>query len=102
MKAVVTTAPVLALPDFSKSFTIETDASGIGIGAILSQDKHPIVYFSKKMSPKMESQIAYIRELYAIIEVVAKFRHLIGHKFVIKTDQQALKHLGTQSIQAPE
>lgn len=87
LKSVVTSAYVLILPDFTQSFTLETDASSFGIGVVLSQNKHPIAYFSKKMTPKMQAQSTYIRELYTLTESVVKFRHyLIGHKFVIKTD----------------
>jgi hypothetical protein len=43
---------VLAIPDFSKSFIVETDASGGGIGAVLQKGGHPIAYISKDLGPK--------------------------------------------------
>ncbi|MCH92729.1 Ty3/gypsy retrotransposon protein, partial [Trifolium medium] len=59
LKIAVTTAPVLVLPNFCQPFVLETDASNIGIGAVLSQLGHPIAYFSKKLGPNVQRQSAY-------------------------------------------
>ena len=103
LKQVVVTAPVLALPDFTQPFVLETDASSTGVGAVLSQQGHPIAYFSKKLGPTAQRQSAYVREFRAITEALAKFRHyLLGHKFIIRTDQKSLKALLEQTLQTPE
>jgi len=105
LKSALTQAPVLAILDFSKAFVLETDASGIGIGIVLSQSQnnHPVAFFSKKLTHSLQKQSAYTRELYAITEAIAKFRHyLLGHKFLIWTDQRSLRSLTQQSLQTPE
>ena len=51
----------------------------------------------------MQKQSVYVRELYAISEAISKFRHyLMGHQFIIRTNQKSLKSLTEQSIQTPE
>lgn len=103
LKATITTTPVLGLPNFEVLFQIDTDASVIAVGAVLSQSSHPLAFFSKKMSPKMQqSTSAYVREMYAITEAVKKWRqYFLGHKFSIYTDQQSLRNLLHQTIPTP-
>jgi hypothetical protein len=48
LKDKLTHAPLLQVPDFNKTFELECDASGIGLGGILLQERTPVAYFSEK------------------------------------------------------
>ncbi|KAL8091435.1 hypothetical protein AgCh_033886 [Apium graveolens] len=99
LKNVMTTTPVLTMPDFSKKFVIETDASHAGIGAVLMQEGHPIAYLSKALSPKHLGLSTTKKELLAILLAIQKWRtYILGQQFVIKTDHEALKHFMEQKL----
>lgn len=66
LKEAMTQAPILRLPNFQKTFVIETDASNQGVGAVLLQEGHPIAYFSKKLGPKMQTTSTYNKELFPL------------------------------------
>ena len=72
-KQAITLALVLPLPNFSQPFVLETDASGLGVDAVLSQANHPIAFFSKKLSLRMQKQSVYTREFYVVTKALNKF-----------------------------
>ena len=97
IKERLTSAPILALPSFSKIFEVECDASGVGIGAVLTQEKRPIAYFSEKLNDAKRKYSTYDKEFYAIVRALEHWRHyLVGGEFILHTDHQALKYIQGQ------
>uniref|UniRef100_A0A2N9J200 Integrase catalytic domain-containing protein n=1 Tax=Fagus sylvatica TaxID=28930 RepID=A0A2N9J200_FAGSY len=102
LKEACSQPPCLALPDFSKTFVVECDASGYGIGAVLMQEGRPLAFYSQALKGKALFLSTYEKELMALVLSVKKWRpYLFGQNFVIKTDQQSLKHLLEQRIGTP-
>lgn len=102
LKHAITSAPILALLDFSKDFMVETDASGEGIGAVLLQYNRPIAFFSQSLSGRNVAMSLYEKELLALVTTVQKWLpYLLGRHFTIKTYHHSLKFLLEQRITTP-
>ena len=88
------------MPDQSRPFQIECDASKYVSGAVLTQqdnngDRHPVAFLSKTFNETEQNYEIYDRELLAIIRALEEWRHYIqgsGHTTVIYSDHQNLTY----------
>ena len=101
LKRCVTEEPILAHPDPTKQYTLEVDASGYALGAVLSQrgddgKLHPISYYSRTLTAAERNYDIYNRELLAMVEGLDHNRPLLAGTIlpiIIKTDHLNLTHL---------
>lgn len=102
LKSSLVTAPVLALPNFSKPFHIQTDACDSGVGAVILQEGHPLTFVSKALGPRTRNLSTYDKEFLAILVAVEHWRAYLQHsEFIIYTDQRSLMHITDQRLQTP-
>ena len=92
-------SPVLALPDFSKTFCVKTDASGSRIGAVLLQSGHRLALNSRALGPKSQGLSTYEKEYMAILMAIQQWRPCLQYsEFIIYTDQRSLTQLNEQRL----
>jgi hypothetical protein len=98
LKELLTTTPILKVPDMDVDFLVCTDASKEGLGGVLMQDGRVIAYISRKLRRHEENYATHDLELLAIVYALKVWRHyLVGRKFELRTDHCGLQHIFTQS-----
>ena len=102
LKEMLIKAPILQYPDFEKSFTLFTDASKNGLGAVLSQkkdNKECVIAYASRSTNKSEANYGITDlECLAVVWAVQHFQHYLFNPFTIVTDHSALKWLKTCKI----
>jgi hypothetical protein len=99
LKQALMTTPLLQMPDFSKRFVVDCDASGAGFGAVLHQGDGAIAFFSRAVAPHHQKLPAYERELIGLVKAVRNWRpYLWGRAFTVRTDHYSLKFLLDQRL----
>ncbi|WVZ58463.1 hypothetical protein U9M48_008738 [Paspalum notatum var. saurae] len=98
LKRRLTTAPVLTLPDLTKSFTVYCDASEEGLGCVLMREGKVIAYASRRLRKHEVNYPTHDLELAAVVHALKIWRHyLFGNKCEIYTDHKSLKYIFTQN-----
>jgi hypothetical protein len=97
IKLKLTMAPLLVLPDFEIPFELHCDASKVGIGAVLSQGRKPVAFFSEKLSGSRLNYSTYDVEFYALVQSLRHWSSYLAYNdFILYSDHEALKHLNSQ------
>ncbi|CAA0816896.1 Uncharacterized mitochondrial protein AtMg00860, partial [Striga hermonthica] len=97
LKRRLTSAPMLTIPDPSRSFTIFSDASKQGLGCVLMQDGQVVAYASQQLKPHEQNYPTHDLELAAVVHALEIWRHyLYGGRCEIFTDHKSLQYIFTQ------
>lgn len=101
LKAALCSTPVLVAPDPDGEFVLYTDASTVGVGAVLQQmqggRQRVVAYYSRKLNGAERNYPVHEQELLSFVEAARVWRHYLhGRQFRLRTDNWANTHLQTQ------
>ena len=95
--------PLVQPYSLTKEATVTTDASEKAIGGVLSQEGHPVIYVSRKLSQAEQNYSNNEREALAIIFVVTRLKQfLLGRRFTLQTDRKPLKYIFAPDEEIPK
>ena len=103
LRQALVSKPILKMVEISKPFTLQVDASDLGIGAIVLQEENgkkvPVAYASRKLKQSERSYAVIEKECLALVWAVQKFsRYLYGTPFTVETDHCPLKYLNEAKL----
>jgi hypothetical protein len=97
LKKRLVSAPILTMPDITKSFDVYYDASKLGLGSVLMQEGKVIAYLSRQLRPHELNYPTHDLELVAVVHALKSWRHyLMGNRCEIYTDHKSLKYIFSQ------
>ena len=103
LKEMLSTHPILRLPDLTRPFILQADASDSGVGASLLQEfddgKFPVAYASKKLLPREMAYSVIEKECLALVWAIKRYmKYLFGSEFILETDHQPLTYIAKAKL----
>ena len=102
IKEEISSSPVVQPYSLQKEATLTTDASKEALGACLSQESHPVIYISRRLTPAERNYSNIEREALAIVWAVSRLKQfLLGRQFCVETDHKPLVPLFSKTSSIP-
>ena len=99
IKQLVSQAPILQYYDVTKPVTIQCDASGKGLGAVLLQDGKPVCYASRALSDTETRYAPIETEMLAVVFACRKFhQYIYSRSVLVETDHKPLQAISTKPL----